>query len=187
MYVSTSAANGWQFNPVKWDWRNVKTWASLVQSGISGYYMGSAAENFVKEKAFDFRMNQLEKKFESINNTGSSYTASLQEGGFNQVDGLFIKNEKLAYNFMWNESNKYGKEYGAFITPNGVLVTPTYLNSERSGTIFGYYKTAWEGKSLFVTTSRAKYQVIGALHTHQMENSLTGYYFSGDDEWTKIA
>lgn len=48
MYVSTSAANGWQFNPGKWDWESPKTWVSLVQSGISGYAMGSAIENWAK-------------------------------------------------------------------------------------------------------------------------------------------
>ena len=185
MWLSTSAANDFEFNPLKWDWGSPKTWVTLGQSAFSGYKIGSSAEDYVNDKIMDFRINRLEKKFESINSP--NYTASLQDGVYNQVDGLFIKNEKLAYNFIWNESIRNGKEYGAFITPNGVLVTPTYLNTEASGTIFGYYQTTWEGKSLFVNTTKAKYQVIGALHTHQMENSFYGYYFSGDDEWTTIA
>jgi hypothetical protein len=48
MWVSTSAANNWQFNPVKWDWKSVKTWSSLVQSGIAGYNMGARLENKIK-------------------------------------------------------------------------------------------------------------------------------------------
>ncbi len=54
MYVSTSAANGWQFNPAKWDWQSPKTWVSLVQSGISGYALGSNLEN-------KFRSYQLDR------------------------------------------------------------------------------------------------------------------------------
>jgi len=50
MYVSTSAANGWQFNPAKWDWQSPKTWVSLVQSGVSGYQMGSGIEKTGKSK-----------------------------------------------------------------------------------------------------------------------------------------
>jgi len=49
MYVSTSAANGWQFNPAKWDWGSPKTWVSLLQSGISGYAIGSGIENYIKD------------------------------------------------------------------------------------------------------------------------------------------
>lgn len=91
MYVSTSAANGWQFNPAKWDWRNVKTWSSLVQSGISGYNMGSSAENFVKEKAFDFRMNR------AINDK------SIQTN----PDGSLIKSDETLYDF----SRQYFKRF----------------------------------------------------------------------------
>jgi RHS repeat-associated protein len=91
MYVSTSAANGWQFNPVKWDWRNVKTWSSLVQSGRSGYYMGSSAENFIKEKSFDFRMNR------AINDK------SIQTN----PDGSLIMSDETLYDF----SRQYFKRF----------------------------------------------------------------------------
>jgi len=50
MYISTSAANDWQFNPTKWDWGSPKTWVSLAQSGVSGYYLGSSLENYVKDR-----------------------------------------------------------------------------------------------------------------------------------------
>jgi len=52
MYVSTSAANNWQFNPAKWDWESPKTWVSLVQSGISGYNLGSSLES--KYRSYQF-------------------------------------------------------------------------------------------------------------------------------------
>jgi RHS repeat-associated protein len=48
MYLNTSAANDWQFNPAKWDWESPKTWSSLIQSGISGYYMGTELEKYAK-------------------------------------------------------------------------------------------------------------------------------------------
>lgn len=44
MYISTSAANDWQFNPTKWDWGSPKSWVSLIQSGISGWTLGSYLE-----------------------------------------------------------------------------------------------------------------------------------------------
>ncbi len=57
MYISTSAANGWQFNPAKWDWSSPKTWVSLVQSGISGYNMGSNLESNYRSYQFS-RINR---------------------------------------------------------------------------------------------------------------------------------
>lgn len=62
MYLCTSATNDWQFNPVKWDWSSPKTWVSLGQSGIAGYKIGSSAENFIKQRSFDRKMDRLSEK-----------------------------------------------------------------------------------------------------------------------------
>ena len=185
MWLSTSAANDWQFNPAKWDWGSPKTWVTLGQSGISGFKMGSSVEYYVKDRIMDFRINRLENKLELINSP--NYTASLQEDlGYNQTNGLFIKDEKLDYNFMWRNANLFETEYGALITPNGVLITPTYLNSEREAELFGYFRNWWDKGSLFVEFNNRPLQIIGAIHTHQAENSLYGYRFSGADDFNTL-
>lgn len=91
MYLSTFAANGWKFNPAKWDWQSPKTWVSLVQSGVSGYHLGSSLENYTKEKAFDFRMNR------AINDK------SIQTN----PDGSIIKSDETLYDF----SRQYFKRF----------------------------------------------------------------------------
>ena len=87
MWLSTSAANDWQFNPVKWDWSSAKTWVALGQGVVAGYKMGSSAESFLKEKALKIKMNRfinddsfntsadgtLEKSDATLNNFSKKY------------------------------------------------------------------------------------------------------------------
>ena len=102
-----------------------------------------------------------------------------------EIDSLIITRTISNVVFV---SGKSLFKFTKVIQHDGVFVFTDYpIDSSYKRNNLVENKTAWEGKSLFVTTSRAKYQVIGALHTHQMENSLNGYYFSGDDEWTTIA
>ncbi len=91
MWVSTSAVNNWQFNPVKWDWKSVKTWSSLVQSGISGYKMGSSLEykldKIIHKSYYDNLskkiVNDFNSRFEIPRNRTSpnGYMASLDGFG----------------------------------------------------------------------------------------------------------
>ena len=62
MWVSTSAANNWQFNPVKWDWGSTKTWVSMVQGGISGYYIGSTLES----KYRTYKLSRISDRAEDV-------------------------------------------------------------------------------------------------------------------------
>jgi len=86
MWLSTSAANDWQFNPVKWDWSSAKTWVTLGQSAFTGYQMGRAAERYVSkivnkkytDLLYDLNVAEYNSKFELDENYtyGEGFTAS---------------------------------------------------------------------------------------------------------------
>jgi len=93
MWVSTSAANNWQFNPVKWDWGNVKTWSSLVQSGIAGYQIGTEIENWAKRvanrKHFDQLSDIIVDDFNSRFSISSNYSYS--DGYLSSLEGIITE------------------------------------------------------------------------------------------------
>jgi RHS repeat-associated protein len=100
--------------------------------------------------------------------------------------GVRFANETAAYNFMWNHAKAERREYAAYITSKGVIITPSSLNTARQGEFLKYYNPTWQDGALFITFENKNYQVIGGIHTHQAENSFYGYDFSGDDDWTTI-
>lgn len=88
MWVNTSITNNFEFNPLKWNWRSPSTYASLVQSGLSGWQMGLAAESYVSKivnKKYtdllsDLNIAEYNSKFELHENYtyGEGLTASME-------------------------------------------------------------------------------------------------------------
>ncbi|MBL4709506.1 MAG: hypothetical protein JKY48_13810, partial [Flavobacteriales bacterium] len=39
-YIGGAAANGWEFNPVKWDWRSGDTWTGIITGAVIGAAAG---------------------------------------------------------------------------------------------------------------------------------------------------
>lgn len=100
--------------------------------------------------------------------------------------GVRFANETDAYNYMWNQATAEGREYAAYITTKGVIVTPAGLNKDGEGEFLKYYNPTWKNGALNITFENNNYQVIGGIHTHQAENGFYGYGFSTPDDYTTI-
>lgn len=96
---------------------------------------------------------------------------------FRNDGSIFFSSEQRAYNFMWENSTAKGqtketaKENSAIITPNGVLVLPSYGNTAGSaGTPndYGYKLSGTDQSNMTVTrTSTGEtFRMIGYIHTH---------------------
>ncbi len=73
MYINTSMVNNFEFNPLKWDWKNANTYVTLVQSGISGWHMGQQLENKIKfnkyRRSYNHALRMDEVEFEQTGST----------------------------------------------------------------------------------------------------------------------
>jgi len=132
MYISTSAANNWQFNPAKWDWGSPKTWVALVQSGISGYSIGSTLES-------KYRSYQLSR----INGhaTDAEYL-QLKGVEFNSNGGLEYSNEnaRAYYDAVFKKTFIARKGLKAIYADARSFVSPTgniYTHDDFLGTYIG--------------------------------------------------
>lgn len=83
MYINTAAANDWQFNPLKWDWKAPKTYISLIQSGLSGYNLGTDLENRYKS----YQISKISERADNIE------YLELHDVKFNSDGSLVYNNE----------------------------------------------------------------------------------------------
>lgn len=100
---------------------------------------------------------------------------AMQHGSLKE--GRFFKNEKRAYNFMWNHAYEENVEYSAFIFDEGVLVNPSFNNDETTAQN-DYYPTRNKG-NLQIKYAGKWRDVKAHVHTHQRPNA-TFYGFSSD-------
>jgi RHS repeat-associated protein len=98
--------------------------------------------------------------------------------------GVLLSNETDAYNYMWIHATTEKREYAAYITTKGIIVTPADLNKNGTGEFLKYYNPTWNDGALFINFNNKNYQVIGGIHTHWRENGDYGYSFSYDDDLT---
>ena len=100
------------------------------------------------------------------------------EGGYGKLYG----NETEAYNFMWKNAIKTGKEHSGFILKNGIFVSDISGNTETSGgnDIFRY-----KVKNGILRVGGKSHSIKGHLHTHQALDKLGGtnrhYGFTDED------
>lgn len=125
-------------------------------------------------------MDELASMIQNASSTGLSFGGP---GG----GGVRFTNETDAYNYMWNQANADRREYAAYITTKGVIVTPADQNTETDGEFLKYYNPTWKNGALYITFENKVYQVIGGIHTHQADNGDYGYGFSTPDNYTTIA
>ncbi len=173
MYVSTSAANGWQFNPAKWNWGSVKTWVSLVQSGISGYGLGSALENKLKSFKRDLQSEEFDL---NTSNLG-------EEGGEHDMGNVLFLNEEIPAGVKPTQSGiiasysgnlKYG-QYGWTRTwPNGDI--KGHFGIDYQGLVGDDVKAMYDG-IVVKPTGSSFYRVFGK-HGIEIKSVISGktYY-----------
>lgn len=114
MYINTSVANNFEFNPSKWNWRSPVTYSSLLQSGYSGWQMGAKAENWVNKiknrKYFDQLSNRIvndyNSRFEIPENYtyAEGYTASLGGGNSPQTQWLSLGAGEPTISYDWHKT-----------------------------------------------------------------------------------
>ena len=94
--------------------------------------------------------------------------------------GLY-EDETNAYNVMVEQAQFMGVETAAWLTDEGVLLspiaTPDYINTEHSS-FNGYYKTIVSGKRLLVEYEGRRIEIQGQVHTHPTSDGGPWY-------WTK--
>jgi RHS repeat-associated protein len=124
MWLSTSAANDFKLNPLKWDW-NAKTWFTLVQSGFSGWSMGRQFEQFVKEYISPKPGGPILDQFPN-----SQFTASLEGSGTNRINS--VSPQGISFINSWEK----------------FLPCPTQLDTDRPGVFtVGYGHVLTPGES----------------------------------------
>ncbi len=170
MWVSTSAANNWQFNPVKWDWKSVQTWSSLVQSGISGYKMGSSLEykvdKIIHKSYYDNRSKEIIDDFNSRFELHGSNT--LSDGYLASLDGYLPNEQEYVGNKVYYELGAYTyyKKY------------PMYLPAEDVG--FGGSLLVKGGANIYIRGAKYYANVSASAYTTACNKGDVSYLGSVD-------
>ena len=89
---------------------------------------------------------------------------------FNKNGTALFYDETKAYNYLYDRADRHNVEGGSFITTNGVLILPDYLNTE-GNTKIDEYNIGFTKKSIHetgnITLGGKDVKSLGLLHTHQ--------------------
>ena len=112
--------------------------------------------------------------------SGAGHTSdgngSLDQSGGGLIKGnvALYSDEKEAYNIMWEQSLTYGVETAAWLTDDGVLISPIEYGNVKNtfnGSDNKYFDLSWRGKTLYVYNNGIAHRVIGQIHTHPSTNN----------------
>ena len=115
---------------------------------------------------------------------------------FRSDGSIFFSSEQRAYSFMWENSTAHEEQYdykenSAVITPNGVLVLPSYYNNQKSSSppdnpIYGYKMTGTDKTNMTVTDTKTgeSWKMIGFIHTHSVTKEGNVGQLSSSDLWS---
>jgi len=90
---------------------------------------------------------------------------SFEENSFtqDQNSNFLFQSEAKGFQRIWNSSFKDKMEYGAVITPYGLI---TFKVGPDGGNAFGGLSYKWKGNNCYVEYNGSNYLVMGAAHVH---------------------
>jgi hypothetical protein len=180
-----------------------------LAGGAIGYGLGSidyrnALGSGSRSGNLSVNTNQL---LASSSNAIANVFFQLSDNQLIETRGRLYKNEATAYRKMWElaTQKKYGyrgRETGAWLTDQGVLVLPNVgvkstANIPSDETTTNYYQFGFKNGDQYVNYEGKKLFIYGSIHTHQMLDNhgrLLSYYglsggraVSGDVEFAQQA
>jgi RHS repeat-associated protein len=82
---------------------------------------------------------------------------------FSQSGEVMLQNEKDGFFRIWSSSFSWSTEYGALVTPNGLI---TFHIGKGGGDLFGGLTPTWKENKCYVDFKGNSYQVLGSVHVH---------------------
>ena len=114
------------------------------------------------------KKNQSERLQEGQAYVGATHKVKDKNGkvieNYQKDGSIMYSNEASGYSRIWNNSQKTGKEEMGVITDNGVLVLPSYKNTEGDVNLSNYKYSIKDGN--VVDAGGTTYNTVATVHTH---------------------